>query len=73
MAEGLGLETDHGVIVSDLQPNGPAEHAGIKVDDIVVGLNGKRLDSMRQLEAYVYRQTPGKKVTLRVQRGGRSA
>ena len=69
MAEGLGLDTDHGVIVSDLQPNGPADDAGIKVDDIIAGMNGKRLDSIRQLEAYVYRQRPGKKVTLRVQRG----
>jgi serine protease Do len=69
MAEGLGLETDHGVIISDLQPNGPAKNAGIEADDIIVGLNGRRLDSIRQLEAYVYRQTPGKKVALRVQRG----
>jgi serine protease Do len=69
MAEGLGLETNHGVIVSDLEPNGPADHAGIKDDDIIVGLNGKRLDTIRQLEAYVYRQIPGKKVMLRVQRG----
>lgn len=69
MAEGLGLETDHGVIVSDLEPNGPAKDAGIEVDDIIMGLNGRHLDSVRQLEAYVYRQTPGNKVMLRVQRG----
>jgi serine protease Do len=69
MAEGLELETDHGVIVSDVEPDGAAAHAGIQVDDIVIGLNGKRVDSIRQLEASVYRLAPGSKVTLRVQRG----
>jgi serine protease Do len=69
MAEGFGLETDHGVIVSDLRPDGPADHAGVKVDDIILALNGRRLDSITQLEANVYRQAPGQKVTLRIQRG----
>jgi S1-C subfamily serine protease len=31
MAERLDLETDRGVIVSDLEPNGPTDHAGMKV------------------------------------------
>lgn len=69
MAEGLGLETDHGVIVSDLEPDGPAQHGGIQVDDIIIAMNGRRMDSLRQLEARIFRQQPGKTVTLRVQRG----
>ena len=69
MAEGLGLETDHGVIVSDVEPDGAASHAGIKKDDIILALNGRHLESVRQLEINVYRQAPGEKVTLRVQRG----
>lgn len=70
MAEGLGLEADRGVIVSDIEPDGPADDAGIKVDDIILALNGKRLESIRQLQAFVFGQAPGKEVTLRVQRGG---
>lgn len=69
MAEGLELDTDHGVIVSDLEPEGAADHAGIKVDDIIIGLNNKRMTSVHQLEANIYRLKPGTKVTLRVQRG----
>jgi serine protease Do len=30
MAEGLSLETDHGIVISDLKPDGPAAHAGFK-------------------------------------------
>jgi serine protease Do len=69
MADGLSLQTHHGVIVSDLEPDGPADHAGIQVDDIIVALNGRRMDSVRQLEVSVFRLAPKTNVTVRVQRG----
>jgi serine protease Do len=69
MASGLDLPAQHGVIVSDLEPGGPAEHAGIQIDDIILGLNGRRMATKHQLEANVFRLTPGTKVMLRVQRG----
>jgi serine protease Do len=69
MAEGLDLETDHGIVVSDLEPDGAAARAGIEQDDIVVALNGKRMASIHQLEANVYRLAPGTKVTVHIQRG----
>ena len=69
LAEGLALETDHGVIVSDVKPEGAAAHAGIKADDIVMGFNGRPIRTMRELETSVFRLPPGTKVTLRVQRG----
>ncbi len=68
MAEGLELETDHGVIISDVRPEGAAAHAGVQVDDIVVALNDKRIASVHELNANVYRLAPGTKVTLRIQR-----
>ncbi len=69
MAEGLTLETDHGIVISDLEPNGPAASAGVQVDDIVTGLNGRSVTSVHELEAYIFRLSPGTSVTLRVQRG----
>lgn len=69
VAEGLALETNHGVIVSDIKPEGAAAHAGVKADDIVLAFNGKPIRTMRELEVNVFRLPPGTKVTLRVQRG----
>jgi serine protease Do len=69
MAEGLDLPTDHGVVVSDLKPDGAADHAGIKTDDIITALNGQRLSTVAELNALVYRLSPGMKVDLRVRRG----
>jgi serine protease Do len=69
MAEGLTLERDHGIVISDLEPNGPAARAGVQVDDIVTGLNGRTITSVHELEAYIFRLSPGTSVTLRVERG----
>ena len=69
MAEGLTLETDHGIVISDLEPDGPAVKAGLQVDDIVTGLNNRTITSVHELEAYIFRLSPGTPVTLRVQRG----
>jgi serine protease Do len=71
MADGLALQRERGVIVSDVAPDGPAAKAGIEPDDILVALNGKPLESARQLEVSIYKQPPGKKITLRVLRGER--
>ena len=69
MAEGLSLPTDHGVVVSDLEPDGPAAHGGVETDDVIVAMNGKPMMTLHQLEANVYRLSPGAKINLRIQRG----
>jgi len=69
MAEGLSLEINHGVVVSDIEPEGAAAHGGLEVDDVITGIDGRAVTSLQQLEARVYRLTPGTKVSLQVQRG----
>jgi serine protease Do len=66
---GLGLPQDWGVLVGDVEPEGPADRAGLKVGDIVVGLNGKTMQNARQLEISVYRYPRNERVTLDVLRG----
>ena len=68
MVEGLDLESGRGVIISDLEPNGAAAHGGLKVDDIVIGINGRPISTLHELEAEVFSTNPGTKTTLRVQR-----
>ena len=69
MIGGLDLTIDHGVIVSDVDPEGPAAAAGIKSDDVITALNGNRILTASQLEANVSSQPPGTVATLRVRRG----
>ena len=68
MAEGLGLARQSGVIAADVEPDGPAERAGVKRGDILLSMDGRALDNARQLENGVYRRQKGAKAALRVLR-----
>ena len=68
MASGLNLPQDWGVIVADVQPDGPSDKAGLKIGDIVRSLNGKIMHDARQLELEIFRYPMRQKVTLDVLR-----
>ena len=46
MAAALGLTRDHGVIVSDVWPGGPAEAAGLAVGDILVSVDNQPAENV---------------------------
>ena len=69
MADGLELPVANGVIVSDVDKDGPGYSAGLQPDDIILAVNNRPVMSPRQLELNVYRQGPGSEITLTVQRG----
>jgi serine protease Do len=54
LAEGLGLSRSWGVIVSDVNPGGPAETAGLKTGDIVVSADDRPIDTLPALTAALY-------------------
>jgi serine protease Do len=69
MSAGLDLPQDWGVIVSDVQPDGPADKAGVKIGDIISALNGKVMHDARQLELEIFRSPMRQKVSVEVLRG----
>jgi serine protease Do len=54
LAEGLGLSQSYGVVISELTPGGPAEAAGLKIGDIVVTADERRIDTLPGLTAAMY-------------------
>jgi serine protease Do len=70
MAIGLQLSQDWGVLLSDVDPSGPGDIAGLKPGDIVLSLNGKNEANARQLEVDLYRYPVGAKVDLAIARSG---
>ena len=59
LAAGLGLPQDYGVIVSDVAPGGPAEKAGLKVQDIVLTLDKRPVINVPQFAAaFQWREDP---------------
>jgi serine protease Do len=69
-AKALKLKEEHGVEVTRVEPDSPAEKAGLKVNDVVVEYNGQRVEGTEQFVRLV-RETPaGRTAKLTVSRGG---
>jgi serine protease Do len=69
--ERLKLPEESGVLVSVVVPGGPADKAGLMVDDVILSFQGEALPSPDRLRWVASLAGVGKTVTLRVARGGR--
>ncbi len=69
LAEALGLARSYGVIVSDVTPGGPADSAGLKVGDIVLSADDRRIDTLPALTAAMYLHPLDQVMKLTVLRG----
>jgi len=62
---------DHGVIIGDVHKDGPADKAGVKPEDIVLGINGKPLKDGDELQNRVADMPVGTTAVLNVDRDGK--
>lgn len=69
MAAGLGLAQDHGVIVCDVLPGGPAESAGLKIGDVVLTLEDRPVETLPQFLAMLFLRSPGESMKVGILRG----
>lgn len=70
-AKALGREDASGVLVTEVGEDTPAESAGIKPGDLIVGYNGKKVDDMQTLRLDISNTSPGKAVEFELIRNGR--
>jgi serine protease Do len=68
LAVGLKLPQDHGVLVSDVAPSGPADGAGVRIQDILLGVDGKAVESMPAVGFCLLTHDDRDKVVLKVLR-----
>ncbi len=70
-ADALNLPEVEGVLVRKVQPDTPADEAGIKVGDVIIGINGKRVKDGQRFRMMVAAAGPGHEITLDVLREGK--
>jgi len=66
------LTNASGALVSEVQADSPASKAGLKVGDVISGLNGKQVNDAGELQVEVGEQAPGTTIHLEVMRDGKS-
>jgi len=70
--ERLKLSDENGALVRVVVPGGPADRAGLQVDDVIQAFEGEALTGPERLRWVASLAGVGKPVTLRVVRGGRT-
>jgi C-terminal processing protease CtpA/Prc len=63
-------QTDPGAFVVGIDANSPVAESGIKAGDVIIGLDGRRIETSGQLQAEMLTRKPGETVVLDVVRGG---
>ncbi len=71
LAREFNLPDESGALVGDVKPNTPAEKAGLKPGDVIVELNGKKVNDSRHLRLLVAQTPPGSRVSLKFLREGK--
>jgi serine protease Do len=69
LAEGLQLPQRWGVIVADVQPQGPAAAAGLQIQDIILSADDRRIETLPSLTAALYLHRLDQPVKLDILRG----
>ncbi len=68
---GFEITEDTGVLVTRVVPNSPAAKAGLRSGDVIVSLDGQKLDSADAVQQFVETKNVGDRLSAIVKRGGR--
>ena len=71
LAKALSVSQSSGALINEVTKNSPGDKAGLKADDVVVSLDGKKVESSSALSRTVALRPPGATVSLGVIRNGK--
>ena len=67
-----GLQASSGVFVGDVNPGSPAQQAGLQVGDLILGIEGRNLGRITDLQGDLRGRKAGDVVDLQVRRGAQT-
>ena len=65
------LDLTQGVYVDSLFENSAAKNAGLKEGDVIIKINGKKVNTSPELQGMIAQYRPGQEVTLTIDRKGK--
>lgn len=70
LSEELKLNGNDGVLVTNILNDGAAKKAGIKKFDVIISINGNKVNSVSQLHEQIIQFNPGDKILCKIRRKG---
>lgn len=70
LAESFGLDEPRGSLIAEVAPDSPAAGAGLQAGDIILAVDGEKVDQSSTLPRLIGRLAPGDEVELTVLRSG---
>lgn len=67
----LKLKSKEGAVVASVEPNSPADKAGLKQYDVIIEVNGQKVKDDMDLRFKIAEITPGSKAHLKIIRDGK--
>ncbi len=70
VAQALGMTSNEGVLVRDIDPDSPADEAGFEPYDVIVSMEGETIDGHEDLSGKMQDYRPGDRVRFGLLRNG---
>jgi serine protease Do len=71
IAENFNLPVSQGVLINGVRENSAAEESGLQEGDVIVGIDGRTINSVSELQEWVARNRPGKEIHVSFLRSGK--
>lgn len=71
LADAFAMKTVKGAIVTNIVPDSPADHAGLKTEDVIMTINGEPVKNAAQLRSTIGLLAVGNTAEMKIRRGNK--